>query len=287
MKSKLSMALLAGLVLLAACKGKTGSEEFVRSSADSAKIDSKMADTTVAPKLIKTADMRLKVKNVQKTCEDVSALTTGYSGLVLHHKVESSEIRSTDTRKSEDSIIRVTAFSTAAEITVKIPSDKLDEFMNKVEHMGLYVNNRQMDISDKTLDYLSAKMKLKNRVELISQQKAGKVIIKNPANVLLLKDDMVDQQIGNRQIDNAVKNSVVSLGFYQSNTIFKETIADDDPSSYRPPFFSRLGSALGKGWLMFEDVIIGIGYLWVFVLVVLSVIFIMYKFKKTAVVQKI
>ena len=144
MKTKILIPLLAVVIILAGCNGKRGSEEFTSSSFDTISLKKNMADTVAAPKLIKTADIRFKVKNVRQTCEDVSALTTGYGGLVLHHKVESSQIRSTDSRKSDDSITRVTAFSTAAEITVKIPSDKLDEFLNKVERMGLYVNNRQM-----------------------------------------------------------------------------------------------------------------------------------------------
>lgn len=283
MKTRIVMLLLAGVALLAACKGRGGSEEFTSSADTSMAVTRAISDTVAAIKLIKTADMRIKVKNVQQTCEDVSSLAKSYNGLVMHNRVTSYPVRSTDLRKSHDSVIRVTAISTVGEITVKVPSDKLEEFMNKVERMGLYINTRQMNISDKTLDYLSARMKLKNRAELIAQQKSGKVVIKNPANVLLLKDDMVDQQIGNREIDDAVKNSVVSLGFYQSNTINKETIADDDPSNYRLPFFSALGNALSNGWVLFQNVLIGIGYLWVFVLLIFAGIYIRYKFKKPVV----
>ncbi len=266
MKSKILIALLAGLVLLGACKGKSGSEEIINNSSSSnadtiAKADSVMIAT---PKLVKTADMRFKVKNVQQTSEHITALTNSYHGMVLHHKVGSSEVRSTDIRKSDDSIMRITAFSTTADITVKIPSEKLDDFMNNVEHMGIYVTNRQMDISDKSLDYLAAKLKLQNRNELVSQQKKGKIIIKNPANVLLLKDDMVDQQIGNRQIDDEVKNSIVTLNFYQSNTIYKEIIVDDDPATYNLPFFKRLFTSIENGWLIFETLLLGLANLWVF-----------------------
>lgn len=285
MKTRFILVLLAGVALLAACKGRGGSEEFTSSADTSMVVTRAISDTVAAIKLIKTADMRIKVKNVQQTCEDVSSLTNGYNGLVMRNRVNSYPVRSSDIRKNSDSIVRVTAISTVGEITVKIPTEKLEEFMNKVEKMGLYVNSRQMDITDKTLDYLSARMKLRNRAELISQQKAGKVVIKNPANVLQLKDDMVDQQIGNREIDDAVQNSVVSLGFYQSNIIYKETIADDDPSNYQLPFFSRLGNALSNGWLLFQNVLIGIGYLWVFVLLAFAGVYIWYRLKKPVVAK--
>jgi len=262
MKSKMLMLLLAGIILLAACKGKHGSEEFANNSADTV---SKVDGSLSSPKIIKTADMRFKVKNVQQTCEKISAMVTNYRGLIMHHQVGSLELRSTDIHKSDDSVIRVTAFSTTAEMAVKVPSEKLEGFMNEAGRLGVYVTNRQLDISDKSLDYLAARLKLQSRQELLSQQKKGTIIIKNPANVLLLKDDMVDQQMGNRQIDDAVKYSVVSLSFYQSNTIYKETIVNDDPSAYNLPFYKRFMECIGNGWSLFELFILGLANIWVFI----------------------
>ncbi|MCR8558728.1 DUF4349 domain-containing protein [Mucilaginibacter sp. BJC16-A38] len=287
MKTKILMMLLAGIILLAACKGKHGSEEFVNnnaSSADSARITD---FSPVTPKIVKTADMHFKVKNVQQVSEKITALTTSYKGLVMHHQVGSSELRSTDIHKTGDSIIRVTAFSNNAEMTVKIPSEKLEDFMNEVGRLGIYVTNRQLDLSDKSLDYLAAQLKLQSRKELIDQQKKGKVIIKNPANVLLLKDDMVDQQISNRQIDDAVKYSVVSLSFYQSNTIYKETIANDDPSAYNLPFFKRFIECIGNDWMIFELFILGLANIWVFLVVGFGIWVLIryYRAKRVAIVK--
>jgi len=133
--------------------------------------------------------------------------------------------------------------------------------------MGIYVNISTMDIEDRTLDYLSARLKLKDRQELVSQQKQGKIRIKNPVDVLTLKDDMVDAQIGNLKTDEAVKFSTVNLNFYQSDTILKETIANDDPSAYNIPMFQRIGLSFTSGWSIFMDLLIGLINLWVFVLV--------------------
>lgn len=264
MKKRNLIPLLAGLALLWACKGKTGSELVNNSSrADTIKMDSATASQ---PKLIKTAGINFKVKNVQQTAERVTALTTSCNGMVIHHQMTSTAQRSLDVRISDDSVIRVTSFNTIAEMTVKIPQAKLEDFMDQVARMGIYVNNRTMDITDKSLDYLSSQLKLKNRAELVSQQKTGKIIIKKPEDVLQLKDDMVDQQISNLGINNAVKNSVVTLSFYQSNTINKEIIANDDPSAYDLPFFKRIGRAIENGWEVFVDVIVGITNLWVFIL---------------------
>ncbi|HEY4322775.1 MAG TPA: DUF4349 domain-containing protein [Mucilaginibacter sp.] len=266
MKKRILIPLLAGLALLWACKGKgTAEYEVVNNSrtADTTKIDSA---ATSQPKLVKTAGIHFKVKNVQQTAERISALATSLNGMIVHHQMTSTNQRSQDIRISDDSVMRVTSFSTVADITVKIPQAKLEDFMNQVSRMGIYITNRSMDITDKSLDYLSSQLKLKNRTELVNQQKKGKVIIKKPEDVLLLKDDMIDEQINNMGINDAVKTSVITLSFYQSNTINKEIIANDDPSAYNLPFFKRLGMAIENGWELFVDVIVGLANLWVFIL---------------------
>jgi hypothetical protein len=223
--------------------------------------------------------MRFKVKSVQQTGDAIAALTAKSNGMVMHHQMQANIERSEDIRISNDSVKRVSAFSTTADMTVRVPSDKLEDYMTEVAHMGMYVTMRKMDIEDRTLDYLSEKLKLKNRQELVAQQKQGKVIIKNPVNVMLLKDDMVDQQIGNMRTDAEVKYSTITLSFYQSNTIVQETIANDDPSAYQLPFFKRLAIAMSNGWGLFIEFMLGVANIWVFILL-LVILWMLYRYYK-------
>ncbi|SDS31006.1 protein of unknown function [Mucilaginibacter mallensis] len=264
MKNRSLVMMLTGIVLLGACKNKSSYESA--ETADSARMEDKIADTTLMAKLVKTADIRFKVKNVQQTGENISALATKYNGMVMHHNMTSTDEQTHDVRLSDDSIMRISAFNTSADMTVKIPTEKLDEFLTTVSHMGIHVNESKMDIEDKSLDYLAEKLKLKNRQEFIAQQKQGKIIVKDPNKVMDLKDDMVDEQIGNKRIDDEVKYSVISMSFYQSNTISKEIIVNDDTSTYNLPFFSQLGMAIQNGWFIFSEVIIGLVNVWAFVL---------------------
>ncbi|QEM12567.1 DUF4349 domain-containing protein [Mucilaginibacter rubeus] len=269
MKTKLFLALLAGVLLLGAC-GRSSKYEPLRedraSAADTVAVSADSTKVEITPtKLVKTADMRFKVKNVQQTGDAIAALTARDGGMVMHHQMQADVERSEDIRVSNDSVKRVSALRTNADMTVKVPSEKLEGFMTEVAHMGMYVTLRKMDIEDRTLDYLSEKLKLKNRQDLVDQQKKGKVVIKNPVNVMLLKDDMVDQQIGNMRTDEAVKYSIVTLSFYQSNFINQEMIANDDPSAYQLPFVNRLAIALNNGWQLFVELILGLANLWVFI----------------------
>ena len=262
MKIRTLTALLIGILLLNACKSKPY-ELGRKNSADTVA----MADTTAATRLVKTAEIQFKVKNVQQTSDSILALTTKFNGMVMHHQVMSSANETHDVRLSNDSVMRVSAFNTTADMTVKIPSEKIESFLNTVSKLSLYVNVRRMDIEDRSLDYLSSQLKLNSRNQLISQQKQGKIIIKDPGAVLNLKDDQVDEQINNRKINDEVKYSVVSLNFYQSNTINKEIVANDDPSTYNLPFFSRFGMAFSNGWYLFKELVILLADIWVFIII--------------------
>lgn len=265
MKNRILIILLCGAVMAASCEKARDYKALNASTSDSALV---AADSVSPqqPKLVKTADIRFKVKNVEQTGENITSLTTKYNGMVMHHDMTASNEQTSDTRLNNDSVMRVSRFNTTATMTVKIPSEKIEEFLDAVSHMSVYVNVRRMDIEDKSLDYLSSQMKLNSRKELVSQQKAGRIVFKNPDAVLDLKDGLVDEQINNRKIDDQVKYSVISLDFYQSNTISKEIIVNDDPETYKLPFGNRLLIAFGDGWSIFKELVILLANMWVFII---------------------
>jgi hypothetical protein len=273
---------LVGVALLCsifwmACSGRKEHTEV--SAADSTNAIANTDTAMRATKLVKTADMNFKVKNVKTVSDDITALTLKYKGMVMHHSTRSYISKSEQLPRGDDSVMLVSSCSTNAEMTVKIPSENIDEFLNQIGKMALYVNSRNMDIQDKTFDYLSAQMKLISRSQLVAQQKTGQVTIKNPAAVMDLKDELIDEQISNKRIDDAVKYSTVGLSFYQSNTINKEVIVNDDPADFKAPFFDRLGHSFSNGAVLFSDAIIGVANLWLFVLT-LTALWVAYRYYK-------
>ena len=221
MKTKFLIPIAAVLILLAACKGKNSKDyEFIQNSKSSSSAADSLAakpDTAkVAQKLVKTAEISFKVKNVQKTEEDVAALTKQYKGMVMHHQVQSTTSQTRDVHMGNDSIMRLTSVNINGEMTVQVPPESLEEFTTKVSHLGIYVNMNRMDIEDKSLDYLSNQLKLKDRQDLVAQQKTRRIKIKNPSDVLLLKDDMVDQKIENLRTDAVIYRHGCCVAYYMA-----------------------------------------------------------------------
>jgi Domain of unknown function (DUF4349) len=287
MKTKLLIPLIAGLGLLCACKGKGPSEsaDTTYVVANNAKSVNRTDTIQSHPKVVKTADMRFQVKDVQQTTEKITALTTSFNGTVVHHWMKSIAGDSVDIRKSNDSIMRVTVINSTAEMTVKIPPANVENFMNEVAHLGIYIKNRKMDVSDKTLDYLSTRLKLKNQNELVNQQKKETPNKKTPDDLLAFKNNMVDQQINNRKIDDSVKNSVITLSFYEDNTISKKIIANNDLSAYNLPFSKRMAMSFENGWNIFVDILAGVANFWVLMPVGLGVWMVVRYYKSKALVK--
>jgi hypothetical protein len=266
MKSKILIPLLAGFVLLGACKGSSDSKsaDSVGSVVSKEKVVNLKKDTLqTGPKLVKKADIRFKVKNVQQTSEHIAALTASLNGMVVHHTINSTSENSAEIKRSNDSIMRVSVVNITAEMTVKIPPANLESFMLQVSKMGIYVDNSHMDITDKSLEYLATQLKLKNQNERVARNKQDAATAKSPDDLLAFKNNMVDQQINNRRTDDSVKSSVITLSFYESNVINREIVANNDLSAYNPPVSKQLGMAIENGWNIFVSLLVALANAWV------------------------
>ncbi|KQM66342.1 hypothetical protein ASE74_07995 [Pedobacter sp. Leaf216] len=231
-------------------------------------------DSTAAEKIIKTADMRFRVKDVQNTKEQLSKTIKAQGGTVAEFSIESSIQETDKVKQSTDSLKEITSYRTQGYLVAKVPSEKLDEFTNTIAKMAVFVDHQSMKMDDQSIAYLANKLKAQNRVDAI--EKINKVALKKSANVessLYIKDDYVDKKIENLQIDSRVKLSTITLNFYQDNTVKTMVVANDNLYDYRPAFFNRLWLGIVNGWTIFKEIIIAISNLWMLVLVGTAVFF--------------
>ncbi|MBO9672707.1 MAG: DUF4349 domain-containing protein [Sphingobacteriaceae bacterium] len=231
-------------------------------------LDKAATDSTATEKIIKTADMRFRVKDVQKTKEQLSKTIKAEGGTVAEFSIESIIQETDKVKQSTDSLKEITSYRTQGYLVAKVPSDKLDDFTNTIAKMAVFVDNQSMKMDDQSIAYLSNKLKAQNRTDAI--EKINKVASKKSANVessLLIKDDYVDKRIENMQIDNRVKFSTITLNFYQDNTVKTMVVANDNLYDYRPSFVNRLWLGIVNGWTIFKEIIIAISNLWVLILV--------------------
>jgi len=272
MKTKILIP-LAGVALFCACKGAgSGSQSADYDTAKSqatavstVKTDPGQAakSSQVAPKLVKTASMHFKVKSVQQTSDQIAALTAGCNGRVIYHTINSVPGDSTTIHKTDDSLLKITVLNVTGDMTVRIPSAKVETFVGQVAQMGMVVNSFKFEINDKTFDYLATRLKVKNQKEREGSSESGSANLKDPDNLLNYKNHIIDQQINNLKTDDSVKNAVIALSFYEGNVIHKELVANPDLSAYNLPLSTRMGTSFKNGWAVFVDFMVELANFWV------------------------
>ena len=231
-------------------------------------------DSAAVAKIIKTANMRFRVKDVQNTKEQLSKTIKAQGGTVAEFSIESTIQETDKVKQSTDSLKEITSYRTQGYLVAKVPSEKLDEFTNTIAKMAVFVDNQSMKMDDQSIAYLSNKLKAQNRVDAV--EKINKVASKKSANVessLYIKDDYVDKRIENMQIDSRVKFSTITLNFYQDNTVKTMIVANDNLYDYRPAFVNRLWLGIVNGWTIFKEIIIAISNLWMLILVGIAIFF--------------
>lgn len=264
MKRHFAVVALA-TILFAGCSSEHKGEATDYASTDTIAAEA-VSNGELVDKLTKTADMRFRVKDVQRTKEDLSATIRKQGGLVMEFDIKSSIQNSEKVKFSSDSLKEITSYRTDGYVVARIPSDKLDDLTNQIAGMAVFVDNQSLKMEDKSLDYLENKLKTENRIEAV--EKINKVATKKSANVetsLIIKDDYVDKKIENLNIDKQVKYSTISLSFYQDNTIKTMIVANDNIYDYKPDFFRRLGLNLMDGWMYFREFVLFLSQFWLFV----------------------
>lgn len=231
-------------------------------------------DTVMEAKIIKTADMKFRVKDVQRTKAQLSAILKAEGGTIAEFTISSNIQQSEKVKYSTDSLLELTAYRTEGVLIAKVPSEKLDDFTNKVAGMAVFVDNQSMKLDDQSLIYLTNELKSINRAEAsvaIEKQVNKKNAAPAPKSVgqqLAIKDQYVEQKVQNMAINNRVQYSDVSLSFYQDLTVKQLVVANDNFSDYKPPFFQRLLLNLQSGWFILKEFVLILFNLWsVFVLI--------------------
>ena len=254
------------IAIISVMFGCSQEQKQMEVSTSKMELNRELSDSTAEVKIVKTADMRFRVKDVQQTKENLSSILKSQGGTVAEFSIQSSIQGNQKVKYSTDSLREITSYRTEGYFVAKIPSEKLDDFTNTIAKMAVFVDQQAMKMDDQSMNYLANRLKAQNRIDVLkSINKTAKRKNTNIETSLYLKDDYVDRKIENLEIDDRVKFSTITLNFYQDNTVKVLTVANDHIADYRPAFFQRLGLNIISGWIIFKEIILFLANLWVLI----------------------
>ncbi len=228
-------------------------------------------------KLVKTAGIIFKVKDVEQSGRSISAMAHKFGGLLFNQSYEAAETGRNELKISTDSLLVISTYTPQADITARVPAENLEEFMYGVADLGYFTASHLLNIDDKSIEYLENILKQKNRKEVLASPATGKAKSLTDIQTIGVKDEITNGQMADRVIDANANYSLVHITLTQNSIVKKEIIANYVTADYQLPFGKRLLNSLNDGWQYFLSFFIMLANLWVFILVSILV-FIFYKF---------
>lgn len=254
-------------------------EESVEYSNESGSGESMVNDTS--RKLIKTVDMKIETNDLNVMMEGISDRVNFYGGYIEYSYVYNGSESSYKSNKS-------------ASLTARIPSVKLDDFLNNIAETSNIVS-KNINVTDVTLSYVDTEAKKdslvtqqKRLLELMSQAETVEdiITIEDRLSNIEYELDSAERQI--RSYDNQIDYSTVSLDI--SEVVEYTPVEPVSRGQKMKEGFINSIVSIGEGLLDFGvGFVIAIPYLivWaIIVVIIVTLVKLVYKLNKKSAEKK-
>ena len=228
------------------------SEEYDQSVSEKKAQDKTQPQKKVTRKLIKTADYRIQVEDVNKSSQGIEATVSKFGGFISGTNLTN------------------TLYSISNNITIRVPADQFEALLDAVGKEALFVNYKRINATDVTEEYLdietrlNAKKTVRDRYIEILRNKAKTVeeILQAEAAILDVTEEIEAKEGRLKYLKDRVGLSTINLEIYQ------EVEAQEQPIVYRDHFGKKALRGLRNGWELIQSILIGLITIWPIVILV-------------------
>jgi hypothetical protein len=208
-------------------------------------------------RFIRTGNVRFRVTNVAMATYAIEDITNRFGGWVADTKLSSDMVSLSQLPVSADSSLETMRYVVNNTITLRVPAKKLDTVMKMLVPLIDYLDYRNINTNDITLNVLSNQLaqvrlaKYSNRLANDIDNKGKKLPdVQSAEESILLRQEQSDNSlIENLRLDDQVQYSTVTVQIYQRETIRQELIKRERPvEAYEAGLGKRLGESFMTGW---------------------------------------
>lgn len=271
---KLSIATALLIGVYSCKKGEaTTSEIATAESKDIMITDSISSVATMSVKdkqFIKTAEVNMEVKDVYEATTSMEKSVQELGGFVAHSNLQSNVVSEETFNTSNEEAMLVKKYQTENKMQVRVPTEKLGEFLTLINNKKLFLNSRIINAEDVTANIKYAELegkRIKKTEENISNLKANK------DKVTLDNENMSDgnlQQLANMDVSDNLKYSTVDIYIKEPKLRIAEIAVTNTKSidnKYKFNFFYDVKNAFVEGFYLIQKLLVGLVTIWPIILI--------------------
>jgi hypothetical protein len=207
-------------------------------------------------KLIKQGTIKFETKDPGATKEIISGAVKEFNGYISSDNIQSSK----------SNIVH--------KVQIRVPAENFDLLLNRITESADKLDSKNIRVLDVTEEFIDVEARIKTKKELEARYKEILTQAKTVAEILSIEEEIGKLRTEIESAEGRLKYLRNQIGYGTLIVEFYETPG----TSFG--FFDKLFNALEKGWEGFLTFIIGLVYIWPFILILIGIIFILVRFFK-------
>jgi len=237
-------------------------------------------------KFIRTADIKFKVKNVEKSTYKIEDIIHHFDGFVINTNLNCRINYTESHRIKEDSMLERKHFTVENSITFRVPKTLLDTTLKQIVSQIDFLDHRIITLEDITFQEIKNKMHQK-RFGRYQERITKATNNSNKTNAIVNAEDGLYEKQGeadNSALEDLIRNdkvayATVTMYIYQDEKVRDEVVfSQPNVQSYKPSFGSEFVSSLKFGWTIVEQLFLLLVKMWPLILIGVALFFGIKKF---------
>ena len=267
MKQLVRIILIAFLVASCAPKSAEFSNEVLMKSESDKKEASPILKNTaesdvIKKKIIKDGRLGMDVRNLSASKTNIDTIVRNLGGYYDNESLSNND------------------YATAYDLKIRIPSDKFEILIEKIESGEGEVSYKEIDARDVTEEFIDLETRLGNKQKYLTRYQE---LLRNAKNIKEILD--IEEKI--RVLEEEIESTTGRLKYLNDQVNYSTlelNISQKKAFKYTPPFrqnfFEKLKQSLSRGWYGFVDLFFFLLSNWAVLILLAVLIWLWIKYRK-------
>ncbi len=215
-------------------------------------------EVTIEKKIIKTATISIEVEDFKKARPALETLLKKYDAYIADESEQKYDYQVTD------------------DLVIRVKAKNFDSLLNDVSGLAVHVNSKHVKQADVTEEFIDITTRLKNKkqveqqyLEILKKARTISEILQVNEHIRVIREEIEAKEGRLKYLNSQVSLSTIYLNMVQ-------TIESED----YPGFGYKFVQAIEGGWDGILIFILGLVYLWPFIIIILLTIWFIVRYQK-------